>query len=72
MGNDSAKPFGFIILFILTLFSYTPMKAELVDIANNVTLSNNAVIMLNSVFGLIWTLLAVVWLGLAVITATDI
>lgn len=69
MGSSGSKVFGFIILFILTLFSYTPIKAELVSIANNATLTNNAIIMLNTVFGIIWIVFAALWLGLAAIEA---
>ena len=69
MGNSDAKPFGFIILFILTLFSYSPIKLELSYIANNATLTNNGVVMFNSIFGLIWIVLGLLWLGLAVIHA---
>ncbi len=69
MGNSAAKPFGFIILFLLTLFSYAPLKLELSFIANNATLTNNGVVMFNSIFGVIWIVLALFWLGLAVIYA---
>ncbi len=69
MGSES-KTFGMIMLFLLTLFSYTPLKMELNDIATNATLTNNAYVMFNSVFGLIWVLLAALWLGLAVYYAT--
>ena len=70
MGSSDAKVFGMIMLFLLTLFSYTPLKLELNDIATNATLTNNAFVMLNSVFGLIWVLLAALWLGLAVYYAS--
>jgi len=70
MGSDS-KAFGMMMLFFLTLLSYTPLKMELVAIAGNDTLTNNGVVMLNTIFGLIWTLLAVMWLGLAVYYAID-
>lgn len=65
MGSNDAKPFGMIMLFLMTLFSYTPLKMEINDIATNTTLTNNAFVMLNSVFGIIWIFLAVFWLGLA-------
>jgi hypothetical protein len=60
------KAFGAILLFFLTLISYTPLKMELVSVAANSTLTNTGVVILNTVFGLIWILLAVFWLGLAV------
>lgn len=66
MGSSDSKVFGMIMLFLLTLFSYTPLKMELNDIATNATLTNNAFVMLNAVFGYIWILLAVLWVGLAV------
>ena len=69
MGKSAAKPFGFIILFILTLFSYSPIKLELSYIANNATLTNNGVVMFNAIFGVIWIVLALLWLGLAVFHA---
>ena len=55
-----------MMLFFLTVLSYTPLKMELVAIAGNETLTNNGVIMLNTVFGLMWILLAVLWLGMAI------
>lgn len=64
MGSDS-KAFGSMMLFFLTLLSYTPLKMELVAIAENATLTNNAVIMLNTIFGMMWILLAFLWLGMA-------
>ncbi len=64
MGSDS-KAFGSMMLFFLTVLSYTPLKMELVAIAENATLTNNGVIMLNTIFGLMWILLAVLWLGMA-------
>ena len=64
MGSDN-RAFGCMMLFFLTLLSYTPLKMELVAIAGNATLTNNGVIMLNIIFGLIWILLAVLWLGMA-------
>ena len=70
MGSSDSKAFGMIILFLLTLFSYSPLKAELVSIAGNATLTNNAVIMLNSVFGIVWIMFAVFWLGMAIYYAT--
>jgi uncharacterized membrane protein YccF (DUF307 family) len=63
------KAFGSIILFFLTILSYTPVKEELVNVAGNATLTNAGVVMLNTIFGLIWILLAVFWLGLAIIYA---
>ena len=69
MGSDS-KVFGMVMLFLLTLFSYTPIKMELNDIATNATLTNNAFVMFNSIFGYIWIVLAVLWLGLAVYYAS--
>lgn len=65
-----SKAFGFIIMFLLTILSYTPLKTELVAVAGNSTLTNAGVEILNTVFGLIWILLACFWLGLAVIYAT--
>jgi len=53
-----------MILFLITILSYTPLKGELVDIAANSSLTNAGVEVLNSMFGLIWILLAVFWLGL--------
>ncbi len=71
MGSSESKTFGMIILFLLTLLSYSPLKAELVSIANNATLTNNAVIMLNNIFGYIWIMFAVFWLGMAIYYAVN-
>ena len=70
MGSSDSRTFGMIILFLLTLLSYAPLKAELVEIAGNATLTNNGIDMLNAIFGYIWILLAVFWLGMAVYYAT--
>ena len=70
MGSSDSRTFGMIILFLLTLLSYSPLKAELVDIAGNATLTNNGINMLNAIFGYIWILLAVFWLGMSVYYAT--
>lgn len=63
------KAFGSIILFFITILSYAPLKGELVTVAANATLTNAGVVILNTIFGLIWILLAVFWLGLAVMYA---
>lgn len=68
MGKETGA-FGYMILFFLTLLSYTPLKMELVAIAENATLTNNGVIMLNTIFGLIWILLAVLWLIMSIYSA---
>ena len=69
--NDSlGKSFGCIILFFLTILSYTPLKEELVTITANATLTNAGIAILNSIFGLIWVLFMAFWLGLAMIYAT--
>lgn len=70
MTSSDSKVFGMMILFLLTLFSYSPIKTELNDLATNATTTNNAVVMFNTVFGLIWIVLAAFWLGLAVYYAT--
>ena len=64
------KAFGSIILFFLTILSYSPLKSELVSVSANATLTNAGVEILNTVFGLIWILLAVFWIGLAIYYAT--
>ena len=64
-----SKAFGSIVLFLLTILSYTPLKGELVDIAGNSSLTNAGIEIINTMFGLIWILLACFWLGLAVIYA---
>ncbi len=63
------KAFGSILLFFMTILSYSPLKGELVNLAGNATLTNAGVVMMNTIFGLIWILLAVFWLGLAIIYA---
>lgn len=64
--SGTSKGFGCMIIFLITVLSYTPLKVELVTIANNSTLTNAGVVILNTIFGLIWILMAVFWLGLAV------
>lgn len=59
------RAFGAFMCFLFTLFTYAPVKDELVTIAGNATLSNNAIIMFNLVFGLFWAVLAVLFLGMA-------
>lgn len=65
-----SKAFGAIILFLLTLLSYTPLKTELVAIAGNSSLTNAGIQIINTIFGLIWVFLMAFWLGLAVYFAT--
>lgn len=65
-----SKAFGSIMLFILTLLSYTPLKVELVAVSGNSSLSNAGIQMINSMFGIIWALLMAFWLGLAFYYAT--
>lgn len=60
-----SKSFGCIVLFLLIVLSYTPLKEELVTVAANSTLTNAGVVILNSIFGLIWILMGVMFLGLA-------
>jgi len=64
--SGQSKAFGCIILFLIMILSYNPLKIELVEIAGNSTLTNAGVEILNTIFGLIWILLAVFWLGLSV------
>ena len=65
-----SKAFGSIMLFILTLLSYTPLKVELVAVSGNSSLTNAGIAMINSMFGIIWALLMAFWLGLAFYYAT--
>ena len=67
---SDSKAFGSMMLFFITLLSYTPLKSELVAIAGNSTLTNAGIQMLNSIFGIIWALLMAFWLGLSVYYAT--
>ena len=60
-----SKAAGSMMLFLLTVLTYTPLKGELVTVAANSTLTNAGVVVLNTMFGLIWILMAVMWLLLA-------
>ena len=60
-----SKAAGAMMLFLLTVLTYTPLKSELVLVAANATLTNAGVVILNTMFGLIWILMAVMWLTLA-------
>lgn len=60
---SSKRAFGSFMCFLFVLFSYIPLKAELVLITENATLTNNAIGMINTVFGLFWALLATIFLG---------
>ena len=60
-----SKAAGSMMLFLLTVLIYTPLKGELVLVAANSTLTNAGVVVLNTMFGLIWILMAVMWLLLA-------
>ena len=64
------KAFGSIILFFMTILTYSPLKGELVRVSANATLTNAGVDIINTMFGLIWILLAVFWLGLSIVYAT--
>ena len=60
-----SKAAGSMMLFLLTVLTYTPLKSELVTVATNETLTNAGVVILNTMFGLIWILMAIMWLTLA-------
>ena len=64
-----SKAAGSMMLFLLTVLTYTPLKTELVTVAANSTLTNAGVVILNTMFGLIWILMAVMWLILAMVYA---
>ena len=64
-----SKAAGSMMLFLLTILSYTPLKGELVTVAANSTLTNAGVVILNTMFGLIWILMAVMWMILAIVYA---
>ena len=61
-----SKAAGSLMIFLLIILSYTPLKGELVTVAANATLTNAGVVILNTMFGLIWILLAVMFLGLGI------
>lgn len=63
--SELSKAAGSMMLFLLTVLSYTPLKGELVTVAANSTLTNAGVVILNTMFGLIWILMAIMWLVLA-------
>ena len=60
-----SKAAGSMMLFLLTVLTYTPLKGELVTVAANSTLTNAGVVVLNTMFGLIWILMAIMWLLLS-------
>ena len=60
------KAAGSMMLFLLTVLTYTPLKGELVTVAANATLTNAGVVILNNMFGLLWSLMAVMWLSLSI------
>ena len=64
-----SKAAGAMMLFLLTVLTYTPLKSELVLVAANSTLTNAGVVILNTMFGLIWILMAVMWMILAIVYA---
>lgn len=61
-----SKAAGSMMLFLLTVLTYTPLKGELVTVAANATLTNAGVEILNIMFGLMWILMAVMWLVMAI------
>ena len=61
-----SKAAGSMMLFLLTVLTYTPLKSELVIVAANATLTNAGVEILNTMFGLLWILMAVMWLVMAI------
>ena len=61
-----SKAAGSMMLFLLTVLTYTPLKSELVTVATNATLTNAGVEILNTMFGLMWILMATMWLVMAI------
>ncbi len=70
-GKSESKAFGSMMLFFITLLSYTPLKTELVSITVNASLTSAGAQILNSIFGIIWIMLAVMFLGVAVVYAIE-
>lgn len=61
-----SKAAGSMMLFLLTVLTYTPLKVELVTVAANSTLTNAGVEILNTMFGLLWILMSIMWLVMAI------
>ena len=61
-----SKAAGSMMLFLLTILSYTPLKGELVTVAANSTLTNAGVVILNTMFGLLWILMSIMWLVMSI------
>ena len=61
-----SKAAGSMMLFLLTILSYTPLKGELVLVAANSTLTNAGVVILNTMFGLLWILMSIMWLVMSI------
>ncbi len=59
------KAFMCLMIFLLDLLSYGPLKATIHEYATNVTLTNPIVEFLDPWFGLFWIVLGVLFLALA-------
>lgn len=68
-GDHGTKAFGLIIITIVCLLAYPSMATRIDDNAGNATLTNDVWVLLDDIFGLFWTMLTVVFLGMAIYEA---
>ncbi len=69
MADHGIRAFGFVIIFIVCMLSYPTLATRIDDNAGNATLTNDVWTLLDEVFGLFWTLLSVLFLGIGIYEA---
>ncbi|MHC4573394.1 MAG: hypothetical protein ACYS76_04570 [Planctomycetota bacterium] len=69
MADHGTRAFGLVIIFIVCMLTYPSMAERIDDNAGNATLTNDVWVLLDEIFGLFWTMLSVLFLGMAIYEA---
>jgi hypothetical protein len=65
-GNPMKGAVVAIVMFIISLLSYSPLAIEIDTYANNATVTNAVWVLLDTIFPIFWALFCILWLGVAV------
>ena len=55
-----------VVMFIISLLSYSPLAMEIDTYANNATVTNAVWVLLDTIFPMFWALFCIMWLGVAI------
>lgn len=66
MGSGYTKAVGSIIMAIFAIMSYGPLALQIEDYATNATTTNAIWVLLDTTFGLFWSMFIIAWITLAI------